>query len=64
MPAEPRLLGSLAMPGLVPDTQGTRRVALLCGWSWGTAADRHAVVTEIHSELQLVALSFSGAPAN
>lgn len=54
----------LARPGLVLDTQGTGRVALLCGWGWGMAADRHAVVTEIHFELQLVALSFSGAPAN
>lgn len=53
-----------AQPGLVLDTQGTGRVALLCGWGWGMAADRHAVVTEIHFELQLVALSFSGAPAN
>lgn len=42
------------------DTEGPGRVALLCGCGWGMAADRHAMVTEIHFELQLVALSFLG----
>lgn len=30
----------------------------------GMPVDRRTAVTEIHSELQLVAVSFSGAPAN
>lgn len=42
------------------DTQETGRVALLCGSGWAVAAERHAMVTEIHFELQLVVLSFSG----
>lgn len=67
-PANPRLLGvclrrpllrTLSLPG-----QEARRLGRSAGEGQGMAADRHAAMTEIHSELQLVALSFSGAPAN
>lgn len=59
-PVKPRLLRRLPLPGLVLDTQGTGRVALLCGSGWAVAAERHAMVTAIHFELQLVVLSFLG----
>lgn len=40
------------------------RPARSAGWGRGMPADSRAAMTEIHSELQLVVLSFSGAPAN
>ena len=54
------MLRRLSPPGPEAGRAGPRSG----GWGQGMPADRHAAMTGMHPELQLVALSFSGAPAN
>lgn len=60
----PATVGAHAGHSACLDTQGLGGCPCSVAGAGGMPTDRHAMVTEIRFELQLVALSFSGAPAN
>lgn len=61
-PSSPDPTAVPACSGPCPRLAG--RLDSSAGWGWACPLTGAPPMTEIHSELQLVALSFSGAPVN